>query len=234
MAERVTSFVAECYWPDVREEEVRTLDERIAASLDDDVRYLGSVLIHKDEVVLCQFEGTADAIRRVAKQAVRMYERLLAATVSLHPDRPVQELSMTYVQPLPQDYAVAARSMDRCPSRCRVQQDPALAAASASVSHHAPTRSRGSPASRPATAAGAVSGQFTIHWKQSGSLLHGTIKLSNPNGKYGISGSIKKGKIKFGAVSVGAKYKGKLKSTSMSGTWTSPSGGGSWNATKSS
>lgn len=82
MAERVTSFVAECYWPDVREEEVRTLDERIAASLDDDVRYLGSVLLREDEVVLCQFEGTADAIRRVAKRARVPYERLLATTVS--------------------------------------------------------------------------------------------------------------------------------------------------------
>ena len=42
-----------------------------------------------------------------------------------------------------------------------------------------------------------------------------------------------KGKIKFGAVSVGAKYKGKVQGTSMSGTWTSPQGGGSWSATKS-
>ena len=56
MAEHVASFVAECYWPDVREEGVRTLDQRIAASLIDDVRYLGSVLIREDEVVLCHFE----------------------------------------------------------------------------------------------------------------------------------------------------------------------------------
>jgi hypothetical protein len=82
MAERVASFVAECYWPDVREEDVRALDERIAASLDDDVRYLGSVLIREDEVVLCQFEGAADAIRRVAKRAGVPYERLLATIVS--------------------------------------------------------------------------------------------------------------------------------------------------------
>jgi hypothetical protein len=87
MAERVTSFVAECYWPDVREEEVRTLDERIAASLDDDVRYLGSVLLREDEVVLCQFEGTADAIRVVAERAGVPYERLLAATVSRAEER---------------------------------------------------------------------------------------------------------------------------------------------------
>lgn len=83
MAERVTSFVAECYWPDVREEEVRELDRRIAASLTEDVRYVGSVLIREDEVVLCHFEGTADAIRRVAKEARLPYERLLAVTASL-------------------------------------------------------------------------------------------------------------------------------------------------------
>jgi len=82
MTERDTSFVAECYWPDVREEDVRALDQRIAASLADDVRYLGSVLIREDEVVLCQFEGTAAAIRRVAELARVPYERLLAATVT--------------------------------------------------------------------------------------------------------------------------------------------------------
>jgi hypothetical protein len=81
---------------------------------------------------------------------------------------------------------------------------------------------------------GAVSGHFTIHWKQTGSRLHGTIRLSNPSGKYGIGGSVRKGKIKFGAVSVGAKYKGKVRGRSMHGTWTSPQGGGSWSATKTS
>ena len=81
---------------------------------------------------------------------------------------------------------------------------------------------------------GAVSGHFTIHWKKTGSRLHGNITLSNPKGTYGISGSVKNGKIKFGAVSVGAKYKGTVRGTSMSGTWTSPQGGGTWSATKSS
>ncbi len=81
---------------------------------------------------------------------------------------------------------------------------------------------------------GAVSGHFTIHWKQTGSRLQGHITLSNPQGRYGISGSVKNGKIKFGAVSVGAKYKGHVRGTSMSGTWTSPQGGGGWSASKSS
>jgi hypothetical protein len=79
---------------------------------------------------------------------------------------------------------------------------------------------------------GAVSGHFTIHWKKTGSQLHGHIRLSNPQGTYGIAGSVRDGKIKFGAVSVGAKYKGKVRGTSMSGTWTSPEGGGNWSATK--
>jgi hypothetical protein len=86
MAERAASFVAECYWPDVREEEVRDLDQRIAAALTHDVRYLGSVLLREDEVVLCHFEGSADAIRRVAERARVPYERLLAATVSVRSD----------------------------------------------------------------------------------------------------------------------------------------------------
>jgi hypothetical protein len=90
MAEPVASYVAECYWPDVREEEVRTLDRRIADSLVDDVRYLGSVLIRDDEVVLCHFEGTADAIRRVAARAHVPYERLLATTVQFTEERNLQ------------------------------------------------------------------------------------------------------------------------------------------------
>jgi hypothetical protein len=81
---------------------------------------------------------------------------------------------------------------------------------------------------------GAYSGHFTIRWRKTGSQLHGSITLSNPQGKYNISGSVRDGKIKFGAVSVGAKYKGKVRGTSMSGTWTSPQGGGSWSAHKAS
>ena len=81
---------------------------------------------------------------------------------------------------------------------------------------------------------GAVSGHFTLHWKQTGSRLHGSITLSSPKGTYGIGGSVNKGKIKFGAVSVGAKYKGTVRGKSMSGTWTSPQGGGSWSAAKTS
>ena len=81
---------------------------------------------------------------------------------------------------------------------------------------------------------GAVSGHFTLTWRKTGSQLHGSITLSRPQGEYNISGSVRDGKIKFGAVSVGAKYKGRVRGTSMSGTWTSPQGGGSWSAHKAS
>lgn len=81
---------------------------------------------------------------------------------------------------------------------------------------------------------GAVSGRFTLRWTQTGSQLHGKITLSRPSGTYAIGGSVNRGQIKFGAVSVGAKYKGHVSGNSMSGTWTSPQGGGSWSATKSS
>jgi hypothetical protein len=108
----------------------------------------------------------------------------------------------------------------------------ALAAANASTSHAA-TKSK-LAGKWEGHYGGAVSGHFTIHWRKTGSRLHGNITLSNPKGTYGISGSVHDGKIKFGAVSVGAKYRGKVRGSSMSGTWTSPEGGGSWSATKSS
>ena len=73
--------MAECYWPDVDETAVRAVDERIAACAAAlNVRYLGSILLHEDEVVLCQFEGTADAVRQVAACAGVPFERILEST----------------------------------------------------------------------------------------------------------------------------------------------------------
>jgi hypothetical protein len=109
----------------------------------------------------------------------------------------------------------------------------ALAATSA---HHKQHKPKAKLAGKwTGTYSGAVSGHFTIHWTQKGRRLSGTIKLSKPSGKYAIDGSVRPHKrLKFGAVSVGATYKGTWNgSTGMSGTWTSPQGGGSWSATKS-
>lgn len=81
---------------------------------------------------------------------------------------------------------------------------------------------------------GTFSGTFTLHWKQSGSRLRGSIVLSNPSGKYGISGSVRGSTIKFGAVGVGATYTGSVSGKSMSGRYRTPNGGGAWSAHKTS
>lgn len=103
------SFVAECFWPDVREQDVRVLDAGVVACIEalgpePGVRYLGSILIREDEVVLCQFEGSLAAVREVAERAGVPFARLLETAVApvpsndgLHPShtprRPVQDSS---------------------------------------------------------------------------------------------------------------------------------------------
>lgn len=77
---------------------------------------------------------------------------------------------------------------------------------------------------------GAFSGTFTLHWRQSHSRLTGSITLSNPGGTYSISGSVHGRAIKFGAVGVGATYTGSVSGTSMSGSYRTPQGGGTWSA----
>jgi hypothetical protein len=81
-----TSFVAECFWPGVSEDDLEALDERAAASADElrrdgrPVRYVGSILMRKDEVVLCRFEGPAGAVREAAERARVPFERILETT----------------------------------------------------------------------------------------------------------------------------------------------------------
>jgi hypothetical protein len=82
MVAGVASYVAECFWPDVTESDLEALDARVRKVTDAlprtrGVRYLGSLLLRKDEVVLCQFEGEADAVRSVAERAQAPFERIL-------------------------------------------------------------------------------------------------------------------------------------------------------------
>ena len=79
---------------------------------------------------------------------------------------------------------------------------------------------------------GAFTGTFTLHWTQTGSALSGSITLSSPSGKYNVTGSVHGTAISFGAVGAGATYTGSVSGTSMSGTYKSPVGGGSWSAQK--
>jgi len=84
------SFVAECFWPSVTEADLVALDRRVAQAAADlargtGFRYLGSILLREDEVVLCQFEGTAAAVREVAEQSEIPFARILEATRSPWP-----------------------------------------------------------------------------------------------------------------------------------------------------
>jgi hypothetical protein len=49
------------------------------------IRYLGSMLMRADEVVLCLFEGTAQTVREVAERAHVPFERILEAARSPWP-----------------------------------------------------------------------------------------------------------------------------------------------------
>jgi hypothetical protein len=90
VVENVTSFVAECFWPDVQRSDLEDLDRRVHAlvadgSGDGSVRYLGSLLLREDEVVLCHFEGDAETVRKVAEQAEIPFARILETTRSPRP-----------------------------------------------------------------------------------------------------------------------------------------------------
>jgi hypothetical protein len=77
------SFVAECFWTGVQESDLVVLDRRVEAcvagmALDgQSVRYLGSMLMREDEVVMCFFEGSAANVRRAAELAEIPFERIL-------------------------------------------------------------------------------------------------------------------------------------------------------------
>jgi hypothetical protein len=78
-----STFVAECFWPGVTELDLGALDRRASACAEDashagePVRYLGSILMRVDEVVLCRFEGGADAVRLVAERAAIPFDRIV-------------------------------------------------------------------------------------------------------------------------------------------------------------
>ena len=80
-----TEYLAECFWPGVHEFDLFALDERANASAaelsagGEVVRYVGSLLMREDEVVLCRFEGAEPAVPRAAEQAAIPFERILEA-----------------------------------------------------------------------------------------------------------------------------------------------------------
>jgi len=91
VVEEIPSYVAECFWPGVRDSDLHALDVRALAQAaastraGEDVRYLGSILLRGDEVVLCRFQGAEAAVRRTAVQAEIPFERILEAAQSPWP-----------------------------------------------------------------------------------------------------------------------------------------------------
>jgi len=87
----LNEYVAECFWPGVEDPDLRALDERAhAAALalsqaGEDVRYLGSLLMRVDEVVLCLFAGSEAAVHEAAERASIPFERILEAARSPWP-----------------------------------------------------------------------------------------------------------------------------------------------------
>jgi hypothetical protein len=83
---------------------------------------------------------------------------------------------------------------------------------------------------------GSYNGNFTLRWRQTGSKLHGTIKLSAPAQTLRINGTVTGGTIQFGTVgSAGITYSGTVSGSSMSGRYQVNDGsgaGGPWSAAK--
>jgi hypothetical protein len=85
-------YLAECFWADVRESELRELDARAEAAAAElsaagrPVRYLGSLLIRRDEVVLCLFQGSPQAVREAAERAEVPFERIVETSRSPWPN----------------------------------------------------------------------------------------------------------------------------------------------------
>ena len=83
-----SEYLAECFWPDVKEIDLAALDQRAQAAAVEStdqgrkVVYRGSLLLRQDEVVLCCFEGSEASVRRAAEQAAIPFDRILEAARS--------------------------------------------------------------------------------------------------------------------------------------------------------
>ena len=81
-------YLAECFWPGVRDADLQLLDDRVQSAVaglsrsGEQIRYLGSLLMCADEVVLCLFEGAEQTVREVAERAQVPFERILEAVRS--------------------------------------------------------------------------------------------------------------------------------------------------------
>lgn len=88
-----THWVAECYWPGVRDDELRDLGQRIVrataepAGAGGPAGYLGCLQVTDDDVVLFLFEGSIGSVRQVTERAGIRAERILRCIPDLEPTR---------------------------------------------------------------------------------------------------------------------------------------------------
>ena len=118
---------------------------------------------------------------------------------------------------------------------------PSSAPATKAASHHQAAGHSEAPGALSGTWSGQYSGSFdgtfTVRWRQSGSRLHGTIHISNPDNTMPINGIVNGNAISFGTVgSTAITYSGTVSGSSMSGNYkvhsTNGSPGGPWSASK--
>ena len=92
MSERPSeaSYLAECFWPDLREESVGEVAERIRQSAAEltragtGVALTGTILVPGDEVVFYLFDGdSVDVVREACERARVPFERVVESVSTL-------------------------------------------------------------------------------------------------------------------------------------------------------
>jgi hypothetical protein len=89
-----THWVAECFWPGVRDEELDDLDRRVVHAASElgvtggATSYLGCLRITDDDVVLFLFEGSVGSVQQVAEGSGIRAERILHCVPRLRPLTP--------------------------------------------------------------------------------------------------------------------------------------------------
>jgi hypothetical protein len=78
-----SSYLVECYWPGINDQDLAIAARRIEAAATQlrragaDVWFLGSILMPADETVFCLFHGNEPAIRAVGQRASIPIERVV-------------------------------------------------------------------------------------------------------------------------------------------------------------
>ena len=84
-----STFLVECFWPDLSQEQVQRADQRLAECVAESrragsqVAYVGSIVLTGDDVIFFLFEASSPAeVRRICDQAQLQIERVVGSVVS--------------------------------------------------------------------------------------------------------------------------------------------------------